>query len=117
MKSLAMFNDEFSDNHQLRFGETSSLPVAVNNHDLYFVVLHRSTLKPCSYNSDIRGLNNLHRALTCYEGEPEDLLITCVWRGHYQAHTFVCEIEVIKEKITNALGGNLCDELPVGLSY
>lgn len=112
-----MFNDEFSDNQQLRFGETHNLPVAINNHELYFVALHRSTLTPCSYNSDVRGLNNLHRALDRYEGDHEDLLLTCVWKGLYQAHTFVCEIEVLKEKLVEALGENLCDELPVGLSY
>ncbi len=114
---MTMFNSEFADNAQLRFGETETLPIAQSPDRLYFIVIEQDGLQPSSYNADTRGLNNLHRALHSHEYEGEGLLILCNWKGMHQSHTFVCDYHTLKEMIKDALGDRFCDELPCGLSH
>ncbi len=111
-----MINFEFADNQQLRFGETSELPIRINNNDLYFMIIEQDTMNIQSYGSDVRGLNNLHKMLSGVE-EHEQILILCNWKGAYQAHTFVCEKEGLVEKVRQALGDLYVSELASGLAY
>ncbi|WP_210499536.1 hypothetical protein [Vibrio crassostreae] len=111
-----MINLEFADNAQLRFGQTSELPVCPNNTALYFMVIVQDTLEIASFNCDVRGLNNFHKAVSNIE-DHEGVLILCNWKGQYQSHSFVCDKDEILDMVKSSLGDNFTDELPSGLSY
>lgn len=102
---------EFADNAQLRFGETTQIQLGSSDgKSIYFIVHNMEDLTVCSFNSDIIGLNNLHHGLSSFE-EWSSLLVLCVWKGVYQAHTFVCNVEELLPMIRGHLGSNFCDEL------
>lgn len=111
-----MLNFEFADNAKIRIGETNQLPITSNNPELYFMVIDQDNFGLVSYNCDIRGLNNLHRALSLVE-EHENVMVLCNWHGVYQSHTFLCDTEELLELIKIALGANYTSELEAGLAY
>ncbi|UKA05045.1 hypothetical protein [Photobacterium damselae] len=111
-----MVNFEFADNGQLRFGETNQLPITKNNSQLYFMVVDQDSMNIASYNCDVRGLNNLHRCLSQLEDGIDSVLILANWKGQYQAHSFVCEKDLLLERIVVELGDSYTDELCSGLA-
>lgn len=111
-----MVNFEFADNGQLRIGETEQLPIVRGNSELYFMIVNQDNLEVVSYNCDVLGLNNIHRCLSQLEDGVDNVLVLANWKGVYQAHTFICDKEILSKKIFAALGDSFSDELCSGLA-
>ncbi|MGR5347398.1 hypothetical protein [Vibrio mediterranei] len=109
-----MVNPEFAGNEQLRFHQTESLPLILNNPDLFFVVIDEQQT-PYSFNCDTRSLNNLHRCLVRMD-DADQALVMCSWHGYRQSHLFICDTDVLETKIKEALGNDFCDELESNLA-